>query len=137
MAENRTASEFSKRVADVLVGKHKAARLSQAQLSEQTGIKPRTLQRILSGTAEIEVEQLALISAASDTTPEAVLIEAVEKFGGLERLVSDAAATKDDLRERREKQEQARSMSTEALEDQERRAATDDEELGSDEPGTP
>jgi DNA-binding Xre family transcriptional regulator len=89
--EKRTATEYSKAVANVILGLYKAKRWNQKMLSEKTGITVSTLQRMVAGTSEINVRELSVIAAVLGTTPQEILRATLEQYGGLERLVEDVS----------------------------------------------
>lgn len=134
---NRNASDFSKRLADVIVGEYKKRRLTQASIASDAGFSPVTLQRMLAGVSEISAEDVVKIAAVVGFDPAEVITEAIEIAGGVEALmppppnVSDAPATNDFERKRR--QREVAAMTPEQLEGQ-RHAATRDPELDSDQP---
>lgn len=118
-------------MADALVAAYKGERLTQADLVRETGINPTTMQRLLSGKSDIDVIQLAKLADAIGVPPQELMEYAVERA---ERL--SAAAAKNDLQEKRlQKQAEAQSMTTDQLENEtNKRAATIDPELDTDEP---
>lgn len=129
---NRIASEYSKRLADVIVGEHKKRRLSQREIAAGAGYTPTTLQRMLSGVSEISAEDVVRIAAFLGMPADKLFNEATELVGGAEKLLSDAAGTNDELATRRA-QKAAEGMSVAELEGQQH-AATRDPELDTDEP---
>lgn len=74
--EKRSASDLSKAVGAVIVGRHKKKGLNQAQLAAAIGISPTTMQRLLSGKAEFDVDQLGKIADALQTTAVSIIQEA-------------------------------------------------------------
>jgi predicted transcriptional regulator len=122
-------------IGSVLKGEYTKRGMTVEGLAADTKIPYSTLRKKIAGESPIfATELLVIVGAISpDLDPGEILDEAQRIWEGM----SAAAATKDDLRKMREKQEQAREMPPEALEDQERRAATTDEELSSDEPDAP
>lgn len=133
----RTASEYTQAVADALTGRYKAKRWNLEKLSEKTGIKYFTLRRMMAGEAEINVRELRIICGVLGVSAEAVLDEALNEYGGIDKLVSEATDTTDDLEaKRRQKQKEAAAMSVDELEAQ-KHAAVRDRELDTDEPDLP
>jgi transcriptional regulator with XRE-family HTH domain len=72
----RRASDISRAVGDVVLGRYKRLRLSQADLVERTGISVTTVRRLIAGEAEFDVGQLWLIADALNVSPADVLWEA-------------------------------------------------------------
>lgn len=130
----REASEFSKYVARTLVGAYKMHGLRQADLVERTGITKATMQRILAGDADVDVEQLAKIAKVLDEDPGKLLEQATRLYGGADKLLSEVAGIND--LDTRRRQKAAAAMSVEELE-AEGKAAIRDPELDEDEPEQP
>ena len=130
----RKASDFSSAVAAVIVSKYKKKRMTQEGLAAATGISYTTLRRMMAGESEIEVADLGKLCAAIGIDPGAVLAEALEDIGGIEKLapVSEDSSTKDDLETRR-LQKEAEQMSVAEIE-RNAIAATEDAERRTDEP---
>lgn len=103
-------------------------------LASESGISVSTLKRVLKGSVDIGIPQIAAIAAALDAhrdhpiTPQDLVRKAVERAGGYEVLmseVSDSNVT----------QLHPRSMTAEELDNYEgSRAANFDEEASTDEP---
>lgn len=82
----RRASEISRAVGDVVFGRYKRLRLSQADLVARTGISVTTMRRLIAGEAEFDVDQLVIIARALGATAADILWEA-------ESGLSDGAVT--------------------------------------------
>lgn len=135
--QKRTASPYTQAIADALTGRYKAKRWNLEKLAEKTGIRYFTLRRMMAGEAEINVREMQIICGVLGVTVESVYDEALAVYGGLEKLVSEAVATTDDLAAKRlQKQQEAAAMSVDELE-QQRNAAVRDRELDEDEPELP
>ncbi|UAJ79994.1 helix-turn-helix transcriptional regulator [Leifsonia sp. ZF2019] len=68
MPDDRSTSKpIDRALADVLVAAYKGRRLNQAALVEKTGIKPATMQRLMAGKAQFDVDQLFAIADAIGT----------------------------------------------------------------------
>jgi DNA-binding Xre family transcriptional regulator len=89
--EKRTASEYSKAAASVILGLYKAKRWNQKMLSEKTGITVSTLQRMVAGYSEISARELSVIAGVLGTTPQEILRITLEQYGGLDRLIEDVS----------------------------------------------
>jgi len=92
MAEKREATAYSKAVGDAILGRYKAKRWNQTTLAEKIGARPGTLRRMVAGETEISVRNLQLIATALGTTPQEILDDALEAYGGVERLHAEVAA---------------------------------------------
>jgi transcriptional regulator with XRE-family HTH domain len=137
---NREASDYSKRLADVIVGEYKKRRLTQRELVEALGYKRVTLQRMLSGISEISAEDVIRIATFVGFDASKVLDEALDLVGGLPALTPPDAEMShphghNDLEVKR-KQREALAMTPEQREG-ERIAAIDDAELSRPEPDQP
>lgn len=120
--------------------------MTAVRLAEESGITLGTINRILSkDPRDINITQITWIAAALGTTPQELVAEAVRRAGGLGAIMaelrsnldqaSEAPATNDEL-ERKRRQREAASMTTEQLEGEMRSAATRDPEMDTDEPPT-
>lgn len=112
-------------------------------------MSPTTLQRVLAGRSEISAATFVTLCAATGADPVRLLADAIQVAGGMSRIeaelqageelraasVSDTAATNDEL-DRRRRQREAASWTTEQLEG-ERGAAITDPELEQPEPEAP
>ncbi len=67
-------------MADVIVAAYKGQRLTQPDLAVMTGISPRTLQRLLSGHSDIDVERLFLIGEALGVSATDLMTRAQERI---------------------------------------------------------
>lgn len=67
---------LTKAIADVLAGRARTERLTQKQLAAASGIEPTSLQRYLAGRRHINVDNLAAMAKALNTTAYAVTLEA-------------------------------------------------------------
>lgn len=124
-----------------------ASNLTIEQLAVASGVAESTLKRVLKGTIDVNVADLAAIAAAftaagrtssigKPVTPQELMQRAVKRAGGYETLVSSVSDTTDELADRRRRQAEAASMTVEELERQPH-AATRDSELDADEPDAP
>lgn len=121
-------------MADILVASYKEERMTQADLVARTGINPTTMQRLLAGKSVIDVTQLAALADAIGVPPQDLMERAVERA---ERLSAASSNMSDLQKKRSEKEAEARAMTPDQLAQVEKRAATDDPELGTDEPEAP
>ena len=136
-------------LADELVAAYKRRRMNQRALAEATGMSPTTLQRVLAGRSEISGPTFVTLCAVTGADPVRLLADALQAVGGMSRIeaelqasadermapVSDTAATNDEL-DRKRRQREAASWTTEQLEG-ERGAAITDPELEQPEPEAP
>lgn len=76
VSARRQASAISRAVGDVILGRYKRLRLSQADLSERTGISVTTMRRLIAGEAEFDVEQLLVIANTLGVSAADILREA-------------------------------------------------------------
>lgn len=119
------------------------------RLAAESGISTATINRMFSkDPRDINITQITWLAALLGTTPQALVAEAVKRAGGLGAImaelrasldaqqVSDTAGTNDEL-DRKRRQKEARSMTTEQLEGETKRAATDDAEMDTPEPSAP
>ena len=90
MAKDRDAKPLSKATAAVLLGAYKKKGMSQADIVAKTGMSTTTVQRIFSGKADIDTDQLGLLCYAIGVNPVNVIEEAIGDLGGLDALVSEA-----------------------------------------------
>jgi hypothetical protein len=120
-------------------GAYTARDLTLEAIAAGANIPYGTLRKKIAGTSPVFATELLVIVGViyPEKDAEAIAVEAGAILDRAAARLSAATATNDDLQKMREKQEQARAMPPEALEDQERRAATTDPELSSDEPGSP
>lgn len=120
-------------------GAYTARGLTLETIATDANIPYGTLRKKVAGTSPTFATELWVIVGV--IYPEKSRAEAAAEAGAIidraAARLSAVTATNDDLQERREKQEQARALPPEALEGQERRAATIDQELGTDEPDAP
>lgn len=72
----RKASELSIAVGAAVRGRYKKIGMSQDVLSERTGITITTVQRLVAGKAEFDVDQLLAIAEALNTTVSDITAEA-------------------------------------------------------------
>jgi transcriptional regulator with XRE-family HTH domain len=120
----------------VLRGEYKKRGQRLTDLAELAGIPYVTLQKKINGKSSLTAVELIALCKAMDPTldPGAVLDEAQRFFESM----SPAPHTTDDINQkRREKEAEARAMSPDELARTEKHAATDDEELLTDEPPAP
>jgi transcriptional regulator with XRE-family HTH domain len=75
----RQASAISRAVGDVILGRYKRLRLSQADLSERTGISVTTMRRLIAGEAEFDVDQLFVIASTLGVSAADILREAEDE----------------------------------------------------------
>ena len=75
----RRASAISRAVGDVILGRYKRQRLSQADLSERTGISVTTMRRLIAGEAEFDVDQLLVIATTLGVSAADILREAEDE----------------------------------------------------------
>jgi transcriptional regulator with XRE-family HTH domain len=116
------------------------------QLAKASGISTATINRMFSkDPRDVNITQITWLAALLGTTPQELVAEAVRRAGGLGAIMdemrasiemSDGAGTNDEL-DRKRRQKEAASMTTEQLEGEQQRAATRDPEMDSDEPPTP
>jgi len=120
-------------------GAYTARDLTLEAIASDANMAYGTLRKKIAGTSPVFATELLVIVGViyPEKDAEAVALEAGAILDRAAARLSAAGATTDDLQKMREKQEQARSMSTEALEDQEPRVATTDDELDTDEPDAP
>jgi transcriptional regulator with XRE-family HTH domain len=108
-----------------------AKNMTAAQLAKAAGIPIGTLHRVLSGERDINVTQLGKIALAFGTTVEHIMRRAVDRAGGLDALaprqMSDAGGNVTPIRKRVE------DLSVDELEAIDRKAATRDAEMDTDE----
>lgn len=116
---------------------------SVRELSEETGLSVATINRILSSEPrDINITQIAKLAFALQLHPTELVSRAIEHAGGMSALlagdlledVSDVPDTTVDLDTERKKR--AATMTTRQIEEQ-KSAATRDNELGTDEPEAP
>jgi DNA-binding Xre family transcriptional regulator len=103
-----------------------------------TGLSSSTINRMLSkNPRDINVTQLTRISFALGLTPDVLLDRAIARAGGIDNLLSDGPDTTDDLDTKRK--QKAAAMTPEQIEnrDDHALAATQDDELDTDEPEAP
>jgi transcriptional regulator with XRE-family HTH domain len=146
---NAAEAMVNQALADELVAAYKRRRMNQRALAEATGMSPTTLQRVLAGRSEISGPTFVTLCAATGADPLRLLADALQAVGGMSRIeaelqasddervapVSDTTATNDEL-DRRRRQREAASWTTEQLEG-ERGAAITDGELEQPEPEAP
>jgi transcriptional regulator with XRE-family HTH domain len=63
-ADRSTSKPIDRALADVLVSAYKGKRMNQAALVEATGIKSATMQRLMAGHTQFDVDQLYAIADA-------------------------------------------------------------------------
>lgn len=91
------ASAFSRAAGAELLARYKKAGWSQERLSAETGIKYTTLRRIISGRAEMDLDQLGRICAVINVDPLKVIDVALDDIGGLPALMSEVASIQEHL----------------------------------------
>lgn len=104
---------------------------TQEDLAARSGLNLSTLKRILKGERDINVNQIAALAEAFGVSPAKLVADATEELSAM----SAAAPTMSELEKKRiAKQAEAQSKTTDQLENENRRAATIDAELDTDEP---
>lgn len=78
----RRASDISRAVGDVVFGRYKRQRLSQADLVERTGMSVTTVRRLIAGEAEFDVGQLWQLAEVLGASPADILWEAEQQLSG-------------------------------------------------------
>lgn len=126
----RNASALSKATGAVIRGRYKKIPITQEQLATATGLKLATVQRLIAGKAEFDMDQLWAIADALGTTPTSLLKEAEDDLAS--SRMSVGGNTPVDIDTKR-KQNEARTMTIEQIEDLPH-AATRDPEMDTDEP---
>ena len=108
-----------------------AKNMTAADIAKAARIPVGTLSRVLTGERDINVTQLGKIARAFGTTVEHIMSRAVDRAGGLDSLfppqMSDAGGNVTPIRKR------AEDMSVDELEAIEKKAATSDAEMDTDE----
>lgn len=72
---------------------HPDVKMSQTALADASGIPLSNLQRREDGSNEITVSELERIAAAIRTTPLSLVQEALNRYGGLEKLIQEHAVS--------------------------------------------
>lgn len=111
--------------------------MPQTRLAALTGIPLSNLQRREDGVNEVTVSELERIAHHLQTTPAALVEDALARYGGMEKLLaeyatSEPAPTVDDLATRREE----KFLGSDFDEKRFKSAAVRDAELDGDEPHT-
>lgn len=119
-------------IGDVVRGEFTKHGLTLEQLAERTNIPYGTLRKKIIGTSPIHVTELVTLVAAIG--PEVTVERVIDDAQAIWERMSSASATTDALTKKRlEKEAEARAMTPDQLAEAPH-AATDDPELGTDEP---
>lgn len=108
---------------------------TQEEMVEATGITAQTFGRRIRGEAPLLVSELVKIGEVLGVRPSEILDRAIANYGGIERLMSEATDTPDEIATKR-KQNEAQSMTTEQIQELDA-AAEDNPEEREDEPDLP
>jgi transcriptional regulator with XRE-family HTH domain len=109
------ATDLNTLVGATLKGEYKKRGLRLEDLAPTVGIPYGTLRRKIAGESPIFASELVLLCQAIGVTPERVLADAIDLFGGTDKLMSEASSISE-LSEKERMQEEARAMSTEQIE---------------------
>lgn len=138
MANSDTA--LNKATAEVLQAERAGASMTQEQLCEETGISLSTMRRILKGTVDIDVADLAAITVAlnkhrrTPTTPGEIIDAAVKLMGGQKALEEEYGRPLSDVPDNVSPIfKRVEDMTVDEIEAIAKKAATLDAELGEDE----
>lgn len=134
IAPHKKFREFDAALGRVIASKRQLRSLSQADLSDRAGIPLTNIGRVEKGTRSVSVAELETIAEAIQVPARTMAEEALDLYGGLTKLMSEATGTTNDIDIHRKKR--AASMTTQQIEDQVS-AATRDPELNEDEAEAP
>ena len=140
VAVNKTKKlrEFDRALGRVIASKRVLKNVSQATLSERSGVALSLIGRIEAGTRSVSVAELEAFAEVLRVPAGEMAADALEEYGGLEKLMSEATGTQDDLAMKRAEKKGAHEPSAEEADEQYRRgeaAATVDPEMDTDESG--
>lgn len=88
---------FSYAVARVIRGEYTKRNMQQSDLAVASGEPRSTVQRVLAGKAPMTIERFELYCTAIGIDPTSVLDEALEIYGGLDRLLAEVAARNENV----------------------------------------
>lgn len=133
-------SQFDVKLGSVVAARRlKRGKMTQQELSDMSGVPLSNLQRREDGKNEFTVSEMERIAKALSTTPLSLVKEALDDYGGIDKLiaeyvaVSDAPDTVDELAKKREEKD----LGSDFDEDDYASAANHDVEHDQDEPEQP
>jgi len=103
-------------VGATLKGEYKKRGMRLEDIAKKAGIPYPTLRKKIAGQSPIFATELILICQVVGVTPERVLGDAMELYGGVDKLVSEVTSTTE-TSDKKRKQDEARSMTTEQIEE--------------------
>ena len=103
-------------VGATLKGEYKKRGMRLEDIAPKVGIPYPTLRKKIAGQSPIFATELILICQVIGVTPERVLADAMEMYGGVDKLVSEVTSTTK-TSDKKRKQEEALSMTTEQIEE--------------------
>jgi len=103
-------------VGATLKGEYKKRGMRLEDIAKSAGIPYPTLRKKIAGQSPIFATELILICQVIGVTPERVLGDAMDMYGGVDKLVSEVTSTTE-APDKRRKQAEALSMTTEQIED--------------------
>lgn len=130
--------EFDAALGRIVASKRIRAGLSQSELATRTGMPLSNLGRVEKGTRSLTVAELETIAEIVKVPAGEMAEEAVDLYGGVDKLMSEAQGTNDELATKRA-QKEAAQLTPEELEslDHPKAAQRRDAETSSPEPDTP
>ena len=115
------ATDLNTLVGATLKGEYKKRGMRLEDIAQTVGIPYATLRKKIAGQSPIFTSELVILCQAIGVSSERVLADAVELFGGMDRLLSAACSIKSES-EKKKKQAEARAMPTEQIEENANRA---------------
>lgn len=142
VARDKKFRAFDAALGRVVASKRELRSMSQQELSTRSGIPLTNLGRVEAGTRSLTVAELETVADVLRIPAATMAAEAVELYGGIELLMSEAQGMTDDLKRKRLQREMAAKTSAEIDEHRERKdtpsaAQRRDAETEADEPDAP
>lgn len=91
--KRKPAETFDEHVGDAIESVMNEARLTQADLAAQAGMPMTNLGRSIRGTRPFSVNEFERLAGVMDVPAHRILDTALEKFGGIEKLIDQHRPT--------------------------------------------